>query len=326
MTIAGADYAFTHPDTSSLRAAGIGFVCRYLSTDPSKNLTGTELSALHSAGISVVLNWETTAQMALRGYQGGLSDARTARAQAQALGAPSSTPIYYSVDFDATLAQISTVLDYLHGAADAEGSKDLVGVYGGYDTVAATINAGFKYAWQTFAWSGTPTRWHDLASIRQTEVDQWIGGVQVDLDEAMFDGYGQWPASATPPQPSNLPVLREGASGPAVLLLQRSVMLAGEAPGATDSSFGPRTLAALRGFQSGHGLAVDGICGPLTWAALIARTKIVQTALDNHGARLAVDGIAGPLTMNALTHFQMTRGLVADGIVGPHTSAALGIN
>jgi len=326
MTTAGADYAFTHPDTSSLKSAGIGFVCRYLSTDPSKNLTATELSALHGAGISVVLNWETTAQMALRGYQGGLADGRTARAQAQALGAPASVPIYYSVDFDATLAQISTVLDYLHGVADAEGSKDLVGVYGGYDTVAATLAAGFRYAWQTFAWSGNPTKWHGSASIRQTAVDNYIGGVQVDLDEAMTDEYGQWPAASTVPQPANLPILREGSTGAAVILMQRSLMLAGQVPGAQDGTFGPRTLAALRAFQSAHGLAADGICGPHTWGALVARVKLVQGALNGHGSRLAIDGMAGPLTMTALVHFQMTRGLVADGIAGPRTSAALGIN
>lgn len=326
MTIAGADYSFTHPDISALKAAGIGFVCRYLSTDPAKNLTSAELAQLHAANIAVVLNWETTAQMALRGYQGGLQDGKAAREQAQALGTPSHVPIYYSVDFDAAQAQIITVLDYLHGVADAEGSKDLVGVYGGYETVKAVITAGFRNAWQTYAWSGTPTQWHPLARLRQTAVDQNIGGVQVDLDEAMVDNYGQWPAVSAAPDPSQFHQVRSGDSGAAVLLMQHALMLAGLDAGAQDGICGPITLAALESFQSAHALARDGICGPITWGALMARVKLVQSALNKHGARLAIDGIAGTLTMNALVHFQISRNLRIDGICGPHTNAALGIS
>lgn len=35
-----------------------------------------------------------------------------------------------------------------------------------------------------------------------------------------------------------------------------------------DGDFGPDTESALRQFQEEHGLTADGICGPLTWAAL----------------------------------------------------------
>jgi Putative peptidoglycan binding domain len=37
-----------------------------------------------------------------------------------------------------------------------------------------------------------------------------------------------------------------------------------------DGLFGPRTSAAVVGFQAEHGLTVDGIVGPKTWAALEA--------------------------------------------------------
>jgi hypothetical protein len=126
MTIKGCDYAFDQPSTAALAAAGIGFACRYLSTDPAKNLTVAERDSLHAAGISIVLVWETTGTSALSGYNQGLSDAHAARTQATALGFPASLPIYYAVDFNATTGQMSDVLDYLHGAADAEGSKDRV--------------------------------------------------------------------------------------------------------------------------------------------------------------------------------------------------------
>lgn len=35
-----------------------------------------------------------------------------------------------------------------------------------------------------------------------------------------------------------------------------------------DGSFGPKTLSAVKNFQQAHGLKVDGIVGPKTWAAL----------------------------------------------------------
>lgn len=56
------------------------------------------------------------------------------------------------------------------------------------------------------------------------------------------------------------PVLRRGVSGPAVLELQRALGVT------TSGYFGSETQDAVKALQRGHGLADDGIVGPLTWA------------------------------------------------------------
>ncbi len=66
------------------------------------------------------------------------------------------------------------------------------------------------------------------------------------------------------------PLLRTGSRGDAVRDLQGGLASAGFDPGPVDGIFGARTDAAVRAFQAAKGLAVDGIVGPLTWAALDA--------------------------------------------------------
>lgn len=53
------------------------------------------------------------------------------------------------------------------------------------------------------------------------------------------------------------------------------------------------------------------------------QVRALQQALNAQGARLKVDGDFGPKTQAAVRHFQASRGLVADGIVGPRTRDAL---
>ena len=61
-----------------------------------------------------------------------------------------------------------------------------------------------------------------------------------------------------------------GAAGGSsiVRVLQRDLDAAGYPPGRLDGLYGPRTRRAVVAFQAAHGLQVDGIVGPRTWAAL----------------------------------------------------------
>ncbi|WP_218952002.1 peptidoglycan-binding protein [Amycolatopsis anabasis] len=66
------------------------------------------------------------------------------------------------------------------------------------------------------------------------------------------------------------PQVREGASGDAVLRLQRALNAALEADLDADGKFGPKTTAAVKQYQGARGLDADGIVGANTWAALQA--------------------------------------------------------
>lgn len=55
------------------------------------------------------------------------------------------------------------------------------------------------------------------------------------------------------------------------------------------------------------------------------RVRQVQRALGEAGFSVAIDGLYGPGTAAAVRQFQGQRGLVADGVVGAETLAALGL-
>ncbi|HEY2936734.1 MAG TPA: glycoside hydrolase domain-containing protein [Gaiellaceae bacterium] len=181
------------PDAAELVRAGVTFVCRYLSTRGNpKNITAAEASALHKAGIDIVLVFETTRGRAVDGRPAGLADAQAARAQAREAGLPAA-PIYFAVDFDATPTQQEPINAYLAAAASMLG-HDRTGVYGGYHVIRRALNANVcKYAWQTYAWSGG--QWEPRAQLQQYRNGQRLAGIKVDFNHATSDDFGQAPRS-----------------------------------------------------------------------------------------------------------------------------------
>jgi peptidoglycan hydrolase-like protein with peptidoglycan-binding domain len=128
----------------------------------------------------------------------------------------------------------------------------------------------------------------------------------------------------------------------AVRVLQRRLAEVGAAPGAIDGRYGPLTARAVARFQAAHGLAVDGIAGPKTLAALAAPIPVLFPGAGKQQPggspsvralqrRLAgagwppgpIDGRYGRLTTEAVERFQAGHGLRVDGIVGSHTWRAL---
>ncbi len=275
MTIQGCDYAWGRPDPKALYDAGYRFACRYLSYDTTgKNLSPTEAEALGGAGIAVVSNWEWTARGALGGRSEGAQHARDAVAQHLVCGGPADRPIYFSVDFNPTSAEMATVCDYFRGVATVL-PVERIGVYGGVGTVAAVWGTGLaRWAWQTYAWSDG--QWITAAHIHQVRNGVQFGNVELDVNQALVDDYGQWTIGSMPaPAPTwtealimNLPTLSQGANNRDVGRVQGLLRAFGYTL-AVDDSFGPITDGTVRAFQSNHGLLRDGIVGQHTWTALL---------------------------------------------------------
>lgn len=199
----GLDYAGGRPGGAAIRAAGYDFVVRYLSDGgpslPGKLLTPAEANDLRRHGISIVSNWETTANRMLDGFDAGVVDARRALNQVLACGGRLDRPIYFSADFDATPAQQAPIDAFLRGAATVIGAGN-VGIYGGYWPVSRALDNGTaRWAWQTDAWSGSNVE--RRRQLRQRAQQIVVGGVVCDVNEAYPPDFGQWDFSPDPNQP-----------------------------------------------------------------------------------------------------------------------------
>jgi peptidoglycan hydrolase-like protein with peptidoglycan-binding domain len=137
------------------------------------------------------------------------------------------------------------------------------------------------------------------------------------------------------------PTIRPGATGDVVRRLQRALRRTPNLGIAVDGVFNALTETAVKQFQQGAGLVVDGIVGPLTWNALPdggpmptlkegstgAVVSDLQRVLTNgapgqwNTTPQGLDGDFGPLTRASVQAFQTWGGVLADGVVGDQTWA-----
>lgn len=113
--------------------------------------------------------------------------------------------------------------------------------------------------------------------------------------------------------------------------------------GPIDAIVGPLTVRAVREFQRSHGLRVTGIAdartraamGPLGGPLFGSRTlrrgafgwdvAVLQYLLVRHGIRVPINAYFDGPTLRGVRAYQRRLHLVPDGVVGPHTLAALGL-
>ena len=137
------------------------------------------------------------------------------------------------------------------------------------------------------------------------------------------------------------PTISSGASGEAVKRLERALRRTPNLGLVVDGVFGAQVEEAVKQFQQGAGLTVDGIVGPATWAALPdggpmptlqegstgPAVSSLQTLLTNGApgqwitTPQGIDGNFGAHTKAAVVAFQAWGGVAQDGIVGDQTWA-----
>jgi peptidoglycan hydrolase-like protein with peptidoglycan-binding domain len=136
------------------------------------------------------------------------------------------------------------------------------------------------------------------------------------------------------------PTLTPGSTGSDVRRLQRLLveikLLSFDQ---INGTFGATTEAAVKDFQSGNGLTVDGVVGPQTWSKLPVdpqtpvleqgatgtAVSALQKGLTSYSVQNAaanpgpIDGVFGPRTEAAVRAYQSDRGVAVDGVVGDRT-------
>jgi hypothetical protein len=181
---------------NEVKDSQIAFVARYY-RDPTSRwpaLSTSEAQLLSSMGLKIVAVWEPLfPEPEYFSYYSGYNDAIAAYGQAQAVGQPVGSAIYFAIDFNAQ--ELEPIEQYFHGVAAgfaaASGGKMAykIGVYGSGDVCDAVKQAGLaQYSWLSNSISWTGSLDYDDWNIRQGEALTELS-FNHDSDEAK-DDYG----------------------------------------------------------------------------------------------------------------------------------------
>lgn len=184
-----------------LKSHGFDYAIRYYNThNPSKNLSLGEAQALVRAGLQLGAVWEdgdpTHATFFSR-TKGVVHGTAAYHMAMDKIGQPANSPIYFAVDFDASPADVATVIkEYFEGiregfrAIGGDNPRYQVGVYGSGLTCGSLLAdelATFTWLSQSKGFRGT----RQFAKQKRFNLIQFLPedvcGINVDPDETNPD-------------------------------------------------------------------------------------------------------------------------------------------
>ena len=164
---------------SCLAQAGIDFAARYYSAhthQPEKALTADEAKTLCDADIQLVVVYEDgPTDSSYFSKQRGQQDGQAALAAANGITQPLGTTIYFAVDYDASVADVSgPIADYFDGVAAAIHQSNpaappyLIGVYGSGRCCKFLKDNGKAIK----TWLAESTGWAGYATFAEYDIKQ----------------------------------------------------------------------------------------------------------------------------------------------------------
>jgi len=189
--VEGVDYSTDRPDAFCMASSGLRFAARYFGAGSyDKHASAAECGALAAAGLNIVALCEGWEDDALRGAGKGVDHAQLAAQGVANAGGPDNAPIYFAVDFDASIGQLGQVAYYFEGVRSVIG-QHRIGIYGGIRTIEWAAQYGVAdWFFQTYAWSGG--QWSQHNHFEQYLNHQWVCGGLVDRCRSMRKSFGQW--------------------------------------------------------------------------------------------------------------------------------------
>lgn len=184
---------------AAIQQEGMTFIGRYLNrlNGGHDELTESEAQRISDAGLYIVSFYQAagTTTPAHFTYENGMADAEDAIRLANAIGQRSGSPIYFAVDFDASLDEIrSNIAPYVRGVIyKLNNSNYKFGIYGSprvCDYVRGSYSATERYTCiSDCGWGGEFDDWN----LRQYDHDTPLSsGIRVDYEESSAHGGGGW--------------------------------------------------------------------------------------------------------------------------------------
>lgn len=212
------DFAQLLVSPEQIKAAGFDGALVYVSelrpgaTFDFKPVTRDFTDGMRALGLHVVScyqygkpGWVNSPSDFTRGFDGGVADAQTALRLHGAAGGPSTAPIFFSVDEPIEQGTWKTVASQWFRGLNSVLGVERTGIYGGVrelgwaiadGVVGHSTSPGFRWAWQTKAWSNGLREPAAVLFQREvvtaTDPGAVIGGIHVDVDDVLAPDFGQW--------------------------------------------------------------------------------------------------------------------------------------